>query len=596
MDTALRTVRNTRRDDAAIALLPTPRPRLVALALILTGLLLGQGSSVATPMRFAASQETCLAPSGDTLGATDLARIERRSGSLIELCAGTFHINDTIDLDPDTTLLGAGRDQTIIRAAPLRAPTGRLCGIEGAAMIEVNARPEGDGSCVAAPAPGVEISGLTLDGDGASWLQFGISSWNNGWSSGSCAATSDLTLHVHDITVRDLSRGWSHGIRLGNVCDIVIERTEVRAIDPADGGEGIGVTTLPGSAVGRSEHVRIRDNVVDGVGGRGIVCVTPSGANDPDHTVRGIDVRSNVVTNVGDDGWGIELYHGCDASSVEDNRLDQGISVVESRRVAVRRNTVAQPPAASGFVGIELGTSHDVVAADNVVDSGVNHGIAVLAGSDRDAERLALLRNDVHHAKEIGAWFKADDAGQHRISHVYASGGTVDATSGGLLLGGHGVALWNVVQNFTMDGVALTDNAGSALTHSGIAADGIAVRHSTLTGNADVVDWRTTPPANVNWHANDCGTPCPDLDAGEWGERWSPPKPSITMPATAVAGEPVAYRGNTARHTLWDLGTGPARTADGTVVYPKPGVYRVTLVQWGENGQAASAEHTITLS
>ncbi|GAA5111457.1 hypothetical protein GCM10025762_20550 [Haloechinothrix salitolerans] len=573
---------------------------MLALILTLTGVLLGQGSSAATPTRFVASQDTCLAPSDDTLGATDRERIERQSGSLIELCAGTFHINDTLDLDPGTTLIGAGRDATIIRAAALRAPTGRICGIEGAAMIEVNARPEGDGSCVAAPAPGVEISGLTLDGDGASWLQFGITSWNNGWSSGSCTATSDPTLHVHDVTVRDLSRRWSHGIRLGNVCDIVIERTEVSAIDPADGGEGIGVTTLPGSSVGRSEHVRIRDNIVDGVGGRGIVCVTPAGASDPDHTVSGISVRSNVVTNVGDDGWGIELYHGCDESFVEDNRLDQGISVVESRGVAVRRNTVAQSPDASGFVGIELGTSHDVVAADNIVDSGVNHGLAVLAGSERDAKRLALLRNDVYHAKEIGAWFKADDTGQHRVSHVYASGGTVHATSGGLLLGGHGVAMWNVVENVTMDGVALTDNAGSAITHSGVAADRIAVRHSTLTGNASLIDWRTTPPGNVNWHDNDCGDPCPDLNAGEWGARWSPPSPSINMPATAVAGEPVAYQGadrtNTARHALWDLGTGPARTADGTVVYPRPGVYRVTLVQWGENGQAASAEHTITVS
>ncbi|WP_034274002.1 right-handed parallel beta-helix repeat-containing protein [Haloechinothrix halophila] len=567
------------------------------MVLVLTGLLLGQGSGAATPARVtAASQDSCLAPSGDTLGATDLTRIERRSGSLIELCAGTFHINDTIDLDQGTTLRGAGRDATIIRAAVLRSATGRVCGIEGAAMVEVNERPDGDGSCVAAPAPGVEIAGLTLDGDGASWPQFGINSWNNGWSADSCAATSDPTLHVHDITVRGLSRSWSHGIRLGNVCDVVVERNEIRAIDPNDGGEGIGVTTLPGSAVSRSEHVRIRDNIVDGVGGRGIVCATPSGANDPDHTARAISVRSNVVTNVGDDGWGIELYHGCDDSFVEDNRLDQGISVVESLGVAVRRNTVAQPQDASGFVGIELGTSRDVVAADNVVDSGVNHGIAVLAGSERDVERLALLRNDVRAAREIGLWFKSDDAGQQRISHIFAEGGTVDSTRGGLLLGGHGVALWNVVENLTMTGIALTDNAGSAITHAGIAADRLAVRHSTLTGNSDLVDWRTTPPANVNWEHNDCGDPCPDLDAGEWGERWSPPKPSISMPATAVAGEPVSYRGSKARHVLWDLGTGPARTADGTVVYPKPGVYRVTLVAWGENGQAASAEHTITVS
>nr|WP_246360952.1 right-handed parallel beta-helix repeat-containing protein [Haloechinothrix aidingensis] len=404
---------------------------------------------------------------------------------------------------------------------------------------------------------------------------------------------------------------------MGNVCDVVIERNHVVDIDPERSGEGIGISTHGDSDIARSEHVRISGNVVDGVGGRGIVCATSSGLDQSAGTARHIAIRSNTVTDVDEDSsLGIELYNRCHDSVIEDNRLDHGISVVHSHNVGIRRNRVVDTRAgADGFIGLEVGNVRDAVLADNVVDSGVQYGGAVLAWNGFTTRRVTAVRNDFRNARETGLWLMADNDGLSGIEYVYARGGTCPASGGGTkpcgVTGtdgtgergdGHGVLLWHDTRFVTLDDLAITDNAGAGVSGAGVQADYLAVLGNTFSGNSEPANWSLGAwPSNMRWAGNDCAGDCDGLTSGEWAtDGWDPPDAAIAMPSTATVGEPVTF---TSRSTdsegisdeQWDLGTGVPRSADGTVRYTEPGTYRVSLTVWNTKGQADSAEHVITV-
>lgn len=590
----------------------------VTAAAVTAGLLTVPGSAVA---------EGCLSPSGDGLGATDRKNIMALDGTVVRLCAGVFYVNNTVDITKSgTKLIGAGLDKTVIRATLLADPLGRQCGASsGRPLLEVNARPQGPTSCAIGPASGVEVADLTLDGAGTSWAQSGLKSWDNGWTSATCTPKAVPTLRVRGSAVRNFAPQWSSGIYLGNVCDVVLDGNTISNIDAGGEGIGIALTTIhDGVGQDRTEHVRVLGNTLDAPGARGITCgSTPdpgSGSGSTAATIAQVDsvvdearhvtVAGNTISNVKDsNSFAIEFYDECDDSVIERNRVDQGISVVRSSRVAVRANNIVDLRVTGrGLMGLEIGDAQDVVAADNVIDSGVDIGLFVGAGHRMRTDHIGLLRNDVRNAWDFGGWLTGDlyEGVQSVTRGVYLDGACGSSKCGFRNTIGFsrpGLHFRGRVTDVTATDLAITGNTGYGVSEEGGKLDRFSLANSTVANNVlGVTSWtRESGPTHLRWEGNTCGVPCPTLTQGSWATSgWNPPSASLAMPTSAAVGEAVSFRSTSTdadgiARELWDLGTGGARTAGGTVVYDRAGTYVVTLIVWDGAGQASAVKHTITV-
>jgi hypothetical protein len=485
------------------------------------------------------------------------------AGDTIRLPAGRYDITEPIRPKSGTRLLGEGQDRTIVRfAATAAGSIVLLTGVEG-----------------------VEVADLTLDGAGDPLALQGV------------YATSSSQLSIHDLTIRDLVKGEGfgpHAIHFNGrnptreagqpgsgVTDSVIADCTIENIG-LGASFGSGIRASWGSSRNRIEGNTIRNTGRGGIFG-------DNGSTD-------LVIRDNRVAGSGGEGLGIEVWGGCDRSVIEDNTIDHWLSVGGCDYCAVRRNVVSDEGGTTKPYGLEIIGSYCVVS-DNVVDHGQGIGISV---SNRDPKNYHLyLRNTISRCYHWGAQLQGEEEGiayhyfydceflETLVGHeavVYKGGeGNGFRTNGnvthvvledcefsgngryGVQLGGQGIDALSFIR------CRIADNDGSAVVGP---------------GEYTALEWTD---CTVEGNASDALPPEKPFDS-------QPPTPVITAAQEAVVGETVtlSVEADGINTAIWDLGDGP--TVTGPRVehpYARPGVHRVTVVVWDEEGRGGRAEQEL---
>ena len=503
-----------------------------------------------------------VSPGGDIQGAINSSV----SGDTVHLDAGTFRITSTIVAKTGVTIEGAGRLSTTV------AKTG------GGTIIDLNSRSN------------VQIANLTLNGSGSAL--YGIDGSNGSGH------------HIHDSGIQDLGAN-ANGVRFSGaggtftsgVTDSRIENNQFSNIGV--GSEwGAGVRMAWGSS--RNQVV---NNAIANAGRGGIF--GNDGSTD-------LVIKDNTVTGSGSGGTGlgIEVWHGCDRALVENNTIDQWLSVEASSQVAVRNNRVN-----GGYLGLEFASSgHDNVFSNNTIN-GASIGISV-SGPTAVKERVLWSRNTIRASTSWGAQIMSESAAG-AVMQMYFYKNTFQGSAGaGFRF--HPNYPNGCIQNVTLDSNTITANqygiTGGDWGPSPPPAclDKFSVINNSITNNslAAFSGCMGTPLGrayfgnDLRWEGNTVtgnGTNNQQTSKGTFFPG-KVPSVSIIAPAKAIVGRSVrfslSYTGaDPQRNALWDLGDGlPVTTSSASFTYMNPGVYRVGLVVWDTSGRAAHDELLLTVA
>jgi MYXO-CTERM domain-containing protein len=331
---------------------------------------------------------------------------------------------------------------------------------------------------------------------------------------------------------------------------------------------------------------------------------------------------------------------GSDRALVQDNTVDQWLSVDSSNQVAVRNNTVN-----GGYIGLEMGTAgSDNVFSGNTVN---NAGTGVSLSNAGTKERILFANNTISSSSQWGAQIQCGD-GNPTIQQLYFYKNTIQGTGG--IFPNAGVGLrFNcdvaTIQNITLNSNTLTNNNGFGLVLGSWPGannfKNLRVVNNTITNNKELavtgsfgggLPWQLgAPPAGLgltfagaaatdnnrnpvnelSWSGNTLtgngagyiGNPWPS-DRQNANNQWAStgtffpghvPSVSIIAPSLATVGQPVQFKlsyiqggAGPLANVLWDLGDGlPATTQNASFTYLNPGTYNIDLVVWDSSGRAA---------
>ena len=301
------------------------------------------------------------------------------AGDTLYFPKGEYVLRNRIELKDRMRLTGDGVDKTVLRWESLPIWSSFIYGGGW------NDRPENP--------RGMEICNLTVDGDN-------ILSAN---SKGLLFHNTDH-IYIHDIVVQNiqLEESGTNALHFGlNVDDSRIENCEFYNIGVhAKRGEEIPDTVYDGSepwgtaitVSWESDRNTLQNNYIENTSRAGIT--------SNDHATELI-IRGNIIRNTakysvyangsrGCLGLGIELWGGCDNSVIEDNDVDQWISIVRTDRVAVRRNRVEETEKIPGEdleyykgYGFEISTTNSIFT-DNYSGKGHDTGLSLLGSGEND--------------------------------------------------------------------------------------------------------------------------------------------------------------------------------------------------------------------
>ena len=358
----------------------------------------------------------------------------------------------------------------------------------------------------------------------------------------------------------------------------------------------IGATSLFGSGVRiekDSDRNRVEGNTFDGLGRGGVFANGTAGGPGPDHLV----IRDNTVTRSGlaylnpalrdPDavnprlrelaGLGIELQNGVSDAVVENNTLDQWLSVDNVRRVALRDNVVrgvvdpriaairgelAAANVRTPAFGIEVVNAEDVVVEGNTVRGG-NVGFSV--SGEGDTRRLLVAGNTFDLTPPAGA--DADGGGGPSAPREFAAQlqGDDGDTPGP---GNEGIAeriylLDNVFTGSTNDALRLNRNVHDVVVHGGTLASDAAGLGLTGLGNTDELSF-----AGIVL-TDDVALPRGGVDNANFPDALRTETRSAVRFAVS-AGDPLgldltdpAFAGlDTPERVLWDTGAGAPAITD----------------------------------
>lgn len=484
-------------------------------------------------------------------------------GAVIELPAGVFEIDRLLVIDKPLSLIGRGKDQTVLRSTATDA---------GVMLVVRNVS-------------GVHLGRFTLDGANNPHLSQGIT-------------LSDGSGHrLEELRIRDIpgSGGFGpHGIYASaNVTDSVFARLEIRNIGPAsEWGAGIRI-----GKGGRGNA--IEDSELNRFGRGGIL--TTHGSTDT-------QIVRNRVRDFGlaGPGLGIEVWGSGKRVIIEDNTVDHWISVDGQEDVAVRRNTItgAEDSGRIGSYVLELVNSHRVVMTDNVAQGGNHIGLSV---SNRARKDLAYwARNRLIGCETWGAQIQGEEGGAHRMYFYRNIFEETRKSDRSLYPGaaGHGFRFNGNAFEMVLHANRMVGNRGAGIQLGGPNLDRLTFIENVVQDNDGPAVTGAFRGDHVLWQANDLsGNHGGDnaLTSEGFGER-SLPDLAIRISADPKTGTPVTFQleGFHPDHfneVLWDLGHGTPRTGR-TVehTYDRPGPYRIAAIAWTADGRAILTEVDVTVT
>ncbi len=343
---------------------------------------------------------------------------------------------------------------------------------------------------------------------------------------------------------------------------------------------------------GSSNNVILR-NVVDHTGRGGIF------ANDG---CTDLVISSNRVMRSGRKAEkpGLEIWRGCDRVVLEDNQVDHWLSIW-GRWVAVRRNTVRETSGDISFIGIEVG-GQDVVVTDNLVDGGQQIGVSVSNNASNQWQYCGY--NVIRNMVQWGAQLQGDQAGARMLyffknKFLSTQRGNPAAIYPGT--DGRGFRFNGNCQQVTLDSNEIRDNPAQGIELGGDNLNQISVVNNIISGNgSDAVSG--DPGADLEWNSNTVVGNGRNKELTSRGFAKRKPVADFDCPTKVVTGQPAVFRdassdfGGRIEHVLWDFGDGvPTNQTQGTHVYNRAGIFRVTLVVWDNQGRAAIKERFVTV-
>ena len=508
------------------------------------------------PWAEAATTRYLTASGGDDTTAINSTINISAPGDTVYLNAGSFQITGPIQARTAVAIVGAGRASTTVR----------YTGGAGNPMVNLGG------------VSNVEVAHLTLDGNGNAAQ--GINAWSGSGQ------------YIHDAGIQHLAAN-AIGIHFSSAV------TDSRIVNNQFTDIGVGSQWGAGvrMAWGSSRN-QVLDNTIANAGRGGIF--GNDGSTD-------LVIQNNTVTGSGSGGTGlgIEVWNGCDRALIEDNTIDQWLSVDNSSRVAVRHNVVS-----GGLAGLEFATGgHDGVFADNTI-SNAFIGISV-SGPTAVKERVLWTHNTIQGSTSWGAQIMSEHAGAAVRQMVFHENTFQGSAAAGFRF--HPNYPVGSIENITLDGNTITQNSYGITGGDwgpGARLDKLTVVDNTITGNslAAFSGSMGTPAGDayfgneLRWEGNTVagnGTNNQQTSKGTFFDN--PPLVSIGAPAVAAQGQAVNfsfdYEGpQTVGSVLWDLGDGLPQTASNpSHVYDEAGVYRVGLVVWDAWGRAAHDEVLFTV-
>jgi hypothetical protein len=479
------------------------------------------------------------------------------------LPTGAFSIAGSIATKSGVIIAGVGRDSTTVQ----------YIGGGGGSMIDLNGRSN------------VQIANLTLNGNSSAL--YGIDGSNGSGH------------YIHDNGIQNLGAN-ANGIRFSGAGGTYTSGvTDSRIVDNLFSNIGVGSEFGAGvrMAWGSSRN-QVIGNTVTNAGRGGIF--GNDGSTD-------LVIKNNTVTGSGSGGTGlgIEVWNGCDRALIENNTVDQWLSVDRSSLVAVRNNRVN-----GGYIGLELAGGHDNVFTNNTVN-GASIGISV-SDPNTPKERVLWAHNSIQRAGSWGAQIYSEQAaGAVRQMYFYENTFQGSAQAGFRFHPNYPVGS---IQNVTLDSNTITGNsygltAGDWSPNPSL--DRLSVVNNTITGNilAAFSGSMGTPAGDsyygseLLWTGNTVtGNGVNNAQTSRGTFFNNPPTASIVGPATIAPGQSAAFSLNYAGpnpigNILWDLGDGlPETSSNPSHVYSLPGTYRIGMVAWDSLGRSAHDEQLLTVA
>ena len=489
----------------------------------------------------------------DDAAAINRALAQAQSGDTVTLAVGTFLLSSHLQLQGGVTLKGAGQEKTRLV----------FCGEAKHCFIRMSKISK------------AEVCHLTLDGRCNPKAIQGI------------VAAECTSLSLHHLTIQnfaDTEDFGPHGILLSQTSDSVISDNTIRNIAPEDPW-GAGMRVGDGSLRNVIERNRI-----DKTGRGGIF--TNNGAADA-------VIRENVITGSGGIGFAIEVHSGSDRTLVEDNVVDHGLSIV-SGNCAVRRNIVTAADGTWKAYGIEGGGGPDGVVTGNIIHYGQIEGIS-LSGA---APHMFWARNQFVCCTMWGMQIQGPSE-SNKIHSLYFYDNTFSRTFKGhpsaVYKGadGHAIRINNHASHLVFDANRIVDNAGQGFQILGHDVNHLTFVNNVIANNrsASILGY---PGDTVVWENNRVAGNGTNAVLKTQGAVGGLPVASFSAPSRVRAGEPVVFQNTSTdaeaiSHVLWDFDDGvPSAERNPTYTYRKPGAYRVNLLVWNKQDNAAmAAERTI---
>ena len=493
------------------------------------------------------------------------AAIERsQAGDTVDLPAGTYAITGPVAPKSGTRLIGAGRDQTILRFAGEKP--GPLVSLAGCADVTV--------------------CNLTLDGA------------ENPLATAGIAAYDAQRLQILRVGVRNLVPGEGfgpHGIhftgdnpgREHGVTDSLIANCDLENIG-VGAAFGCGIRLSWGSCRNEVGGCRIARTGRGGIFG-------DNGSTD-------LVIRGNTVGGSGGEMLGIEVWGGCDRSVIEDNRIDHWLSIGGCDWCAARRNTISATDGTFGFCGIEAIGSY-LVVTDNLVDDGQVIGLSV---SGAQPKQYVYYGNDTfRRCTQWGAQLQGE-TGAIAYQYLYRCRFVGTTAGRGKVWypgdDGHGFRINGNTRDLVCEECVFADNARDGVQVTVGDVDLWSFLRCTIRGNQGPAVAAPDAVNAVEWV--DCTVEGNGTDALPAAKPFpmAPPVAAFEAPDKVRVGEPAGFR-STSRpgegkvvQALWDLGDGPPLVGDEvTHTYGVPGEYRVTPIVWDSAGRGARAERVVVV-
>lgn len=495
-------------------------------------------------------------PAGDNkddAAAINQALAQAKPGDTVTLAEGTFLLAAQLQVPGGVTLKGAGQEKTRL----VFGGEDKHCLISLSKISKA------------------EVCHLTLDGKSNPKALQGI-------VAGGCTSLSLHHLTIQNFT--DAKTFGPHGILFSQTSDSVISDNTIRNIAAeTDWGAGIRVGDL-------SLRDVIERNSIDKTGRGGIFTNNKS----TDAVIRG-----NVITGSGGIAFAIEVHSGSDRTLVEDNVVDHGLSIV-SGNCAVRRNLVTASDGTWKAYGIEGGGGPDGVVTGNIIHYGQIEGIS-LSGS---APHIFWAHNQFVCCTMWGMQIMGPSESD-KIHSLYFYDNTFSRTFKGhpsaIYKGadGHAIRILNHTSHVVFDTNRIVDNAGLGFEIIGNDVNHLTFINNVITNNK-MASIQGYTGDTVVWENNRVAGNGTNTVLKTQGTVGGMPHASFSAPSRVRAGEPVVFQNTSTdaeeiTHVLWDFDDGiPSVERNPTYTYRKPGAYRVNLVVWNKQDNAAKAtEQTI---